>query len=140
MAAVDAPRMTVEEFLALPDDGVERMLINGVVRELGMTVRRWQHAAVQVNIAYLLRDWVKARPFPRGRVVDGEAGFRLDSGSLVGIDVAYASPELAAATPVSQAYFQGAPTLAVEVPSPSDKQEDVDDKVAAYLESGVPHV
>ena len=50
MSTVDAPRMTVEEFLALPDDGVERMLIDGVVREIkwcfqrdgGMIIRNWQ--------------------------------------------------------------------------------------------------
>lgn len=140
MATVAAPRMTVEEFLALPDDGVERMLIDGVVREIGMTIRRWEHGYVQVNVAFLLKSWqVMQRP-PRGRVMDGEVGFRLASGSLVGADVAYVSPELAAATPKSQAIFEGAPTLAAEVLSPSDKQEDIEDKIAAYLGAGVPHI
>ena len=132
--------MTVEEFLALPDDGVERMLIDGVVRELGMTLRRWRHGDVQANITSLLKTWLWARPRPRGRVLDGDVGFRLATGTLVGVDVAHVSPELAAATPESQAIFRGAPTLAVEVLSPSDKQEDIDDKVAAYLAAGVPHV
>jgi hypothetical protein len=31
--------MTVEEFLAIPDDGIERMLIDGVVREIGTTIQ-----------------------------------------------------------------------------------------------------
>ena len=140
MSTVDAPRMTVEEFLALPDDGVERMLIDGVVREMGTTVRRWRHAAVQVNVAHLRREWVRRRPRPRGRVVGGGAGFLLAPGTLLGMDVAYASPELAAATPDSQAYFDGSPTLAVEVLSPSDKQEDIDDKITSYLAAEVPHV
>jgi Uma2 family endonuclease len=153
MATVDAPRMTVEEFLALPDDGIERMLIDGVVREIGerihidgvvreigMTIRRWRHGDVQANITSLLKTWLWARPRPRGRVIDGDVGFRLATGTLVGIDVAYVSPELAAATPESQAVFKGSPTLAVEVLSPSDKQEDIEDKVAAYLAAGVPFV
>ena len=140
MATVVAPRMTVEEFLALPDDGVERMLIDGVVREIGMTIRRWRHGDVQASIAFLLKGWLRAQPRPRGRVIDGEVGFRLATGTLVGVDVAYVAPELAAATPESQAIFQGAPTLAVEILSPSDKQEDIDDKVAAYLAAGVPIV
>ena len=59
---------------------------------------------------------------------------------LVGTDVAYVSPELAAATPESQAVFQGAPTLVAEVLSPSDKQQDVEDKIAAYLAADVPHI
>jgi Uma2 family endonuclease len=140
MATVDAPRMTVEEFLALPDDGVERMLIDGVVREIGMTIRRWRHGDIQANVAYLLKAWLLTRPRPRGRVMDGDVGFRLATGTLVGVDVAYVSSELAAATPESQAIFLGGPTLAVEVLSPSDKQEDIDDKIAAYLEAEVPLV
>ncbi|HEY2157817.1 MAG TPA: Uma2 family endonuclease [Isosphaeraceae bacterium] len=140
MATVDAPRMTVEEFLALPDDGVRRMLIDGEVREIGMTIRRWRHGDIQANIAYLLKAWLLTRPRPRGRVMDGDVGFRLATGTLVGTNIAYVSPELAAATPESQAVFLGAPVLAAEVLSPSDKQEDVDDKVAAYLDAGVHHV
>lgn len=140
MATVDAPKMTVEEFLALPDDGVERMLIDGVVREIGMTIRRWEHGSVQANVTFLLKSWLGARPRPRGRVIDGEVGFRLAGGTLVGVDVAYVSPELAAATPRTQAVFEGSPTLAVEVLSPSDKQEDVDDKIASYLAANVSHI
>lgn len=138
MATVESARMTVEEFLALPDDGVDRMLINGEVRELGMTVRNHNHASFEANVAFLLKLWLRDRPAPRGRVVAGDAGFRLATGSLVGIDVAYASPELAEATPTSKTYFDGAPTLAVEILSPSDKQEDIEDKIATYLDAGVP--
>jgi Uma2 family endonuclease len=140
MATVDAPRMTVEEFLALPDDGVERMLIDGVVREIGMTVRNWQHGAILMKLGMWLNLWLREQPEPHGRVVGGEAGFRLDSGTLVGIDAAYASPELAAATPKSQSTFDGSPALAVEILSPSDKQEDIDDKIDIYLAAGVPLV
>jgi len=140
MATADAKLITVEEFLALPDDGVDRMLVDGVVWELGMTMRRWLHAAVQANVTLLLNHWVKQQPQPRGRVVDGDAGFRLATGTMVGINVAYVSAGLAAATPESQAYFDGSPTLAVEVLSPSDRLENVDRKVETYLEAGVPLV
>jgi Uma2 family endonuclease len=140
MSTVDAPRMTVEEFLALPDDGVERMLIDGVVREIGMTIRRWEHGSVQANITALLKAWLWTQPRPRGRVMDGDVGFRLATGTLVGVDVAYASAELAAATPRSQDIFDGGPTLAVEIISPSDRQEDILDKVASYRASDVPLV
>jgi Uma2 family endonuclease len=140
MATVDAPRMTVEEFLALPDDGIRRMLIDGEVREIGMTIRNWQHSAILMRLGTLLTLWLRDQPEPRGRVVGGEVGFRLTTGTLVGIDAAYASPELAAATPESQAIFDGSPTLAVEILSPSDKQKDIADKIKAYLAAGVPLV
>jgi Uma2 family endonuclease len=44
--------------------------------------------------------------------------------------------ELAAHEP-SSPYFEGAPILAVEILSPSDKQEEVDEKVELYLAWGV---
>ena len=37
--SVASPLMTVEEFLALPDDGVDRVLIRGELRERPMTTR-----------------------------------------------------------------------------------------------------
>ena len=44
--------MTADEFLALPDDGVERWLIHGEVREFGMTIRnRWHSNAEPKHVA-----------------------------------------------------------------------------------------
>jgi Uma2 family endonuclease len=131
--------MTLEEMLALPDDGMERELIRGQLRERPMTRRNRWHAGVEARIAKLLGVWLDTRPEPRGEVVSGEAGFRLSTApdSGVGIDVAYVSAEVAAATPEKASYFQGPPVLAVEILSPSDKQEDIDEKVALYLETGV---
>ena len=54
----------------------------------------------------------------------------------MGIDVAYVSAEIAAKEPGSP-YFEGPPVLAVEILSPSDKQEEIDEKVGLYLELGV---
>lgn len=93
---------------------------------------------IEIKIGKILDLWLDTRPHPRGEIVGGEAGFRLrgtkDSG--VGIDVAYASAELVAATPERQAVFDGPPVLAVEILSPSDTHEDVAEKVRAYLEVG----
>ena len=135
--------MTVEEFLELPDDGVERMLIDGVVINLteeGMNYRNWQHGKIQGNVSFLLNLRIKARPRPRGLIVDGDTGFRLATGSMVRVDVAHVSAELAATTTEEDADFDGRPTLAVEVLSPSDKQENIMKKIASYLEAGVEHV
>jgi Uma2 family endonuclease len=131
--------MTVEEFLALPDDGVHRELIRGVVRENEMTYRNRFHASTETKIAQFLANWSDERPEPRGEVVDGEAGFRLrgTKESLVGIDVAYVSPELLAATGPKQAIFDGPPVLAVEILSPSDQNDDVLEKIETYLDAGV---
>lgn len=141
----ESPRpMTSEEFFALPDDGIDRDLIDGVVVEWGesMTRRHQLHASVEANVVYLLKTWLDDVPRPRGRIVSGEAYFRLhhDPDANVGIDVAHVSADLVARTPATSPYFDGPPVLAVEILSPSNRIGEIDDKVALYLDSGVPLV
>jgi Uma2 family endonuclease len=137
-AVAPSPVMTLEQMLALPDDGMERELIRGQLRERPMTMRNRRHSRIEARMAKVLDNWLDTQPEPRGEVVSGEAGFRLsaDPDSGVGIDVAYVSAEVVAATPEA-AFFEGPPVLAVEILSPSDRQEEIDDKVALYLETGV---
>ena len=129
---------TVEGMLAMPDNGLERELIRGELREKPMTMRNRRHSRVEAEIARVLGNWLQGRTAPRGEVVSGEAGFRLqqnpDTG--VGIDVAYVGAEVVAKSP-NAAFFEGPPILAVEILSPSDTQQDIDEKVSLYLDLGV---
>src|SRR5262249_19051636 len=99
-------RMSVEEFLALFEDGVHRELIRGAVREFRsdvdepmgghpVTIRNRVHSRVVIRIGQLLANWMDLQPEPRGEIVGGEVGFRLKGtdDSLVGIDIAVASAE-----------------------------------------------
>lgn len=130
--------MTTEEMLALPEDGIDRELIHGELREKPMTRRNRRQSEVEAKIARALGNWIENVRKPRGVVVSGEAGFRLSRNpdSTVGIDVAYVSAEIDAKQRDAM-YFEGPPVLAVEILSPSDKQEEIDDKVALFLETGV---
>jgi Uma2 family endonuclease len=133
--------MTIEEFLKLPDDGVERELIRGELRERGsreMTRRNRRHGRAETRVSKALDNWLDQNPALAGQIVSGETGFilRRDPATGVGIDVAYVSAEVAAKAPESP-YFEGPPVLAVEILSPSDTQEEIDEKIALYLESGV---
>ena len=132
-------KMTIDEFLALPEDGIDRMLLDGEVWEVGMTVRDHLHAEVAANVTGLLLAWIKAKPKPRGKVAVGDAGFRLIPGeaSVVGPDIAFASAELVARTTEEITYYEGPPVLAVEILSPSDTHEDLIAKVRKYLQAGV---
>ena len=136
MATV-APTLTAEQVLAMPDDGVERDLIRGELRERPMTRRNRKQGRSNSRASYHLEAWLDTQPEPRGEIVCGEAGFILSADTGVGIDVAYVSAELSMATPESATFFQGVPILAVEILSPSDRQEDIDEKIEIYLESGV---
>jgi Uma2 family endonuclease len=132
--------MTIEEFLKLPDDGVERELTRGELRERGSretTRRNRRHGRAEATISLVLGAWLWQNPDRAGEIVSGETGFILgrDPATGVGIDVAYVSAEVAAKAP-ELPYFEGPPVLAVEILSPSDTQEDIDEKRSLYLESG----
>ena len=133
------PLMTAEEFLAIPEDGIARELIRGEIREYGMTLRNHMHGEVVANVVHVLKSWNGGQPRPRGLVSGGDTGFRLsrDPDVVVGPDVAYASAELIARTPRTPTFYDGPPLLAVEVLSPSDRHEEVVEKVQLYLDAGV---
>lgn len=138
MSAV--PLMTTEEFLSLPDDGTERMLIRGRLWEKPMARRNPQHGHSENRIAQHLWNWLDRQPESRGEVFDGEIGFRLrrNPDTTGGIDVAYISAELSAATPEDARLIDSIPVLAVEILSPSNTYEEGMAKVEDDLSVGVP--
>jgi Uma2 family endonuclease len=138
--SVTTPLMTTRELLAMPDDGVERYLIRGRLREHPVMLHNRWHSRTEARIAYLLRAWLEQQPEPRGAIACGEAGciLRHDPDSTVGIDVAYFAAEVASRDPDDTTLFDGVPTLAVEILSPNDVEEDVNEKVDEYLAVGVP--
>ncbi len=141
MATV-ASLMTTEELLALPDDGTERWLIAGELRERPMTVRNRFHSRILVRVAKFLDNWLDEQPEPRGQVLGGEAGFRIlhDPDTTVGIDVVYVPHDVAVRQNDETTLVDGVPTLAVEILSPSDKLEDINEKITTYRNAGVPLV
>jgi len=143
--------MTVEEFLKIPDDGVERWLIDGEVYEFdqdresvehGMTIRNETHGFLVGRFVQFVGVWRDQQKAPRGKVVCGEAGVRFSSKTptLVGVDVAYIPPQVVAAKKGGSTVTVGVPLLIVEVLSPNDTVKSVSKKVKTYLGAGVKHV
>src|SRR5258708_31446069 len=137
----EAQDLTLEELLLL-EDGVERWSIQGDVWEKPMTYRNRWHSALVVWTAHLLLEWLLKQPLPRGKILGGEAGCRLrrNPNSVVGIDIVYISPDLAAHDPDDTTLIDGVPVLAVEILSPSDKQEEIDAKIDEFMSVGVKQV
>jgi Uma2 family endonuclease len=143
--------MTTEELLAMPDDGVERWLIKGQLREKhplpeeqpgskAMSIRNQDHSEITIAVGHFLEAWRRGQPEPRGRVAGGEAGVRLrrTPESTVGIDVTYYSAEVAERrTEGNTTLIDGAPVLAVEILSPNDTVAQTNEKIREYLDSGV---
>jgi Uma2 family endonuclease len=138
-AAIDAPLMTTEELLALPNDGADRWLIQGQLREKPMTVRNRTHSRIMARIVYLLEKWLESQREPRGQILCGEAGCRLrrNPDSTVGIDVVYIAANLAQQESTKTTLIDGVPVLAIEILSPSDTVEEINEKIEDYLAAGV---
>jgi Uma2 family endonuclease len=61
--------------------------------------------------------------------------------TVVGVDVAYAPPDVVAAQSDDRTtLLDGIPTLAIEILSPNDTQEVIEEKIDEYLGAGVPLV
>jgi Uma2 family endonuclease len=142
MAVTTPPLMTAEQLLALPNDKMERWLIRGELREQPMTVRNFVHSGIMACVTYALEAWRRQQAEPRGKVLCGEAGCRLqrDPETVVGIDVVYVSAEVAARRPDDTSLIDGVPVLVVEILSPNDTLENTEEKIDSYLEAGVPLV
>jgi Uma2 family endonuclease len=136
---LDRELMTMEEFLAIADDGSHRWLYRGELREKPKTVRNRFHSRTTVRISYLLEAWLEKQPAPHGLVLCGEAGVRLirDPDTIAGIDVVYISPEVVAQQTRATTLIDGVPVLAVEILSPNDTSEDINEKIDLYLQAGI---
>lgn len=139
--------MTTAELLAIPDDGIERWLVEGQLREkrpsTARNVPQWRdrrHSRTMVRTAKFLDNWRDGQPDPRGEVVCGEAGVRIlrDPDTTVGVDVAYVAANLVLQESEETTLIDGVPTLIVEILSPSDTIEEIEAKIELYQKAGVP--
>ena len=147
MNTATAPKlMTLEEFLAIPEDGVERWLIRGELREkrdTDMSRRNKTHSITEARITGILWMWLCQQPKPRGEIVCGEAGFilRRDPETIsAGVDVALITANQADTRDPDTNMIVGPPTLIAEVTSPNDTEDEIGERVEEYLDCGVPVV
>ena len=139
-APASEPLLTAEEFYHLPDPphGGKMELLSGKVA-VHMPVSG-KHGERQVTIALKLRAFLDANS--EGKVTV-ETGFvlRRDPDIVRAPDVAVAkASDLPHGELPEEGFVQAPPLLAVEVVSPSDKERDILEKVADYLDFGVERV
>jgi Uma2 family endonuclease len=132
MSTVARP-VTADELLRMPGDG-RRELIRGEVRE--MAPAGSEHGCVAMNVALLLASHAKGNDL--GVVFAAETGFKLQQNpdTVRGADVSFISKKRIPASGLPKGFWPGAPDLAVEVVSPGDSAEDVQQKVDEYLAAG----
>ncbi len=125
-------RTTAEDLLAMPDDGFRYELVRGELRKMSPAGQFHGEYASSIHISL---GW-HAKANGLGKVYSSDTGFRLAADLVRAPDVSFVRRERAEAVKDTPGFFPGAPDLAVEVISPSDRYVDVDEKVADYLDAG----
>jgi len=136
--SVGTAEATIDDLLAMPDDGIQRWLIRGDIREGGMTQRNRFHSKSEARVVQLIGNWLDTQPEPRGEIHSGEAGVILSRNpdTSVGIDLVYVSHEIEAIDSDETTMIEGVPILAVEISSPSTKEEETNERIDELLEAG----
>jgi len=124
---------TDQELLAMPHDGIKREIIGGEI--VMMSPANYNHGTLISRLYAALGPFVYDHHL--GELADGQSGFRLNNGDLLCPDISFISAARDAAHRASNATFlQGAPDLAVEVLSPSDTIELLEEKLRLLFNSG----
>ncbi|MGH2830097.1 MAG: Uma2 family endonuclease [Actinomycetota bacterium] len=129
--AVDPRRLlTVDDYMAFPDDGIRRELIRGRVYVTPSATVRHQEIALEIATAFLLH----LKEHGGGRVLIAPMDVILSRGDVVQPDVLFVADDRVQI--VGEPNVAGAPTLCVEVLS--NPRTDRVRKRALYEERGVP--
>lgn len=132
MATV-AKLMTAEEFWLLPETEMRQSLVRGEVEETMPPGAR--HGIVAITFATFLRQWAQEQA---AGVIGAESGFVLarDPDIVRGPDVYFVRAERIPADGLPEAFWHLAPDLAIEVVSPSESAQEVQEKVEDFLAAG----
>ena len=101
-----------------------------------MTPAGWKHGMIGGRLVPLLGQHVREQGL--GEVFLAETGFLLarDPDTVRAPDIAFICKARLLAAEPEEAFWPGAPDLAVEVVSPGDTTGEIDDKVKAWLAAG----
>jgi Uma2 family endonuclease len=134
MKGTASRRMTAEELLMLPDDGMLHELIAGELRTMAPSGHR--HGRVTVKFTLALGNYVEQHGL--GEVWGAETGCILarNPDTVRAADVTFVHRERLGAGVDDEGFWPGAPDLVAEVRSPGDRRGAVADKVATWLRAG----
>ena len=126
-------KITAAEFAQMGELG-HGELIKGVFVE--MPPPSYEHARIELRLARLLANHVFDNDL--GEVFVGEGGLltQLDPDTVRGMDIAYMSHERFAQV-TDKTYLDVAPEWVIEILSPSNRWQDIQDKLDEYFAVGV---
>lgn len=132
--ATSTTLMTADDLLNMPDDGWHYELVRG--RLIRMTAASSRPSIVTANITIDIGSYVRRHRL--GIVGSAEWGFLLaqDPDTVRAPDISFVAGERIPPEGIPQGFWPGAPDLAVEVLSPSNRAGEILEKVNDYLAAG----
>jgi Uma2 family endonuclease len=131
---VETHLITAEELAQMPEEegGIE--LVKGEV--IKMSPAGYKLGEIAASILIFIGHFVRQRKL--GKVYTAETGFILarNPDTVRAPDAAFVTTERVAQQRRSKGYFDGPPNLAVEVVSPDDTDEKVEEKILDYVQAG----
>jgi Uma2 family endonuclease len=124
---------TDEAFIALPDDGHHYEIVNGELLDMGNS------GALHGYVCSLLLAALMGYILPKklGVILDSSTAFNMKNGNRRSPDIAFFAKErLQGMVELPSGFLEGAPDLAVEVLSPGNTIEEMEDKIREYFENG----
>jgi Uma2 family endonuclease len=127
--------ITGEELLELGDIGRSELIDGKVVT---MSPADSEHGFIGFNLGAELRTFVRQKKL--GWVIGGETGIyiRRNPDRIRGADIVFVSKEKLPNLPIG--FLDVAPELVIGIISPSDRWQDVRDKLADYFSIGIGQV
>ena len=125
-------KLTYDDFLLFPDDGLRHELIDGV--HYVTPSPRSRHQIISGNLHYLVRTWLEKHP--AGRILYAPLDVVFSNFDIVVPDLIYVSNARWAEI-ITEKHAVGAPDLVIEIGSPSTRKRDETIKRRLYERSGV---
>jgi Uma2 family endonuclease len=127
--------LTADEFFVWPNEpGMRQELVRGEV--VTMSLAGGEHGEIAQEIGGLL--WLHMKTAKLGRIYASETGFIVERNpdTVRGADVAFVRTDRLAAIKNRKKQIPFAPDLAVEVRSPNDRDDEVEEKIQLWLRAG----
>jgi len=126
--------MTAEELWRMPDDNMRHELVRGELTT--MAPAGSDHGSIGLQIGILVGGYIKTHKL--GAAFATDTGFYLSRNpdTVRAPDFAFVLKHRIPPGGLPLKFFDGPPDLAVEVVSPSDTINEIEDKIADYLDSG----
>lgn len=124
---------TDAEFMALNRDGHRYEIVNGELIDMGNSGAK--HGYIAVILSAALFNCVSTQKL--GAMFDSSTAFKMKSGNKRSPDISFMAKErLQGLDDLPDGFLEGAPDLAVEILSPSNTVEEIDQKLVEYFDNG----